>query len=188
MGKLIIITAPSGSGKSTIVSHLLNQFPKLAFSISATTRARRAHESHGKEYYFMNTPTFVRYIHQRRFVEWEEVYPNQFYGTLKSELKRLWQLNKHIVFDIDVKGGGDLKRMYPKNSLAIYIKPPSLEDLRLRLEARKTETPEKIIMRLERAKMEMQYENKFDAVILNADLEQAKQEAELLVSKFIHGQ
>jgi len=188
MGKLIIITAPSGSGKSTIVNHLLDQFPKLAFSISATTRPRRPHENEGKEYYFLNTPTFVRYIHQRRFVEWEEVYPNQFYGTLKSELKRLWQLNKHIVFDIDVKGGSDLKRMYPKNSLAIYIKPPSLESLRLRLQARNTETPEKIALRLERAQMEMQFENSFDAVVLNEDLNQAKQNAQMLVDKFIHGQ
>lgn len=188
MGKLIIITAPSGSGKSTIVSHLLDQFPKLAFSISATTRSRRPHEMEGKEYYFLNTATFVRYIHQRRFVEWEEVYPNQFYGTLKSELKRLWQLNKHIVFDIDVKGGSDLKRMYPKNSLAIYIKPPSLQDLRLRLEARKTETPEKIALRLARAEMEMQFENSFDAVVLNEDLNDAKQQAQKLVAKFIHGQ
>jgi len=187
MGKLIIITAPSGSGKSTIVSHLLDQFPKLAFSISATTRARRPHEKEGKEYYFLNTPTFVRYIHQRRFVEWEEVYPSQFYGTLKSELKRLWQLNKHIVFDIDVKGASDLKRMYPKNSLAIYIKPPSLEDLRSRLEARKTESPEKIAMRLKRAEMEMKFENNFDAVILNEDLESAKRQAQLLVAKFIQG-
>lgn len=188
MGKLIIITAPSGSGKSTIVSHLLDQFPKLALSISATTRARRPHETEGKEYYFLNTPTFVRYIHQRRFVEWEEVYPNQFYGTLKSELKRLWQLNKHIVFDIDVKGASDLKRMYPKNSVAIYIKPPSLADLRLRLEARKTETPEKIAMRLERATLEMQFENSFDAVVLNEDLQLAKTQTEQLVAKFIHGQ
>lgn len=187
MGKLIIITAPSGSGKSTIVNHLLQTFPRLALSVSATTRARRTYETEGREYYFIRPSEFVQYIRQGRFVEWEEVYPGQFYGTLKSELRRLWSMRKGIVFDIDVRGAKDLKRMYPKNSLAIFIKPPSLGVLRQRLEARNTETPEKIAVRMARATMEMSFETQFDALLINDDLETAKYESELLIEKFIHG-
>jgi guanylate kinase len=187
MGKLIIITAPSGSGKSTIVKHLLQTFPRLALSVSATTRARRSYEADGREYYFIPVSRFSQYLRQSRFVEWEEVYPGQFYGTLKSELKRLWALRKIIIFDIDVRGAKDLKRMFPKNSLAIFIKPPSLGVLRQRLEARNTETPEKIAVRMARASMEMDFENRFDAVVMNDDLETAKKEIELLIEKFIKG-
>jgi guanylate kinase len=185
MGRLVIITAPSGSGKSTIVHHLLDRIPSLSFSISATTRPKRTHEIEGKDYYFIDEKTFKQYIHQRRFIEWEEVYPGQFYGTLKSELHRLWTLKKSIVFDIDVVGATDLKRFYPEKSLSIYIKPPSLEILRQRLLARQTETPEKLELRVKRFSIEMEYENTFDTVILNDDLEKAKADAYRIVSKFL---
>ncbi len=153
MGRLIIITAPSGSGKSTIVNHLLKSFDQLSFSISATTRAKRTHEVSGKDYYFIDQHTFKQYVHQRRFVEWVELYPGQYSGTLKSELKRLWHQKKTIVFDIDVIGATNLKRMYPKKSITIYIKPPSIEVLRSRLVARGTETAEKLESRVKRATM-----------------------------------
>lgn len=187
MGKLIIVTAPSGSGKSTIVSHLLDTFPQLSFSVSAATRAIRPHEVEGKDYYFINEKKFKQYIHQRRFVEWEEVYKGQFYGTLKSELKRLWHNKKIIVFDIDVIGATDLKRIFPNKSLALFIKPPSIDALKQRLESRQTETPEKIAVRVQRATMEMKYEQKFDAIVVNDDLEHAKQNAVNIVRKFIEG-
>ena len=187
MGRLIIITAPSGSGKSTIVNHLLKSFDSLSFSISATTRTKRSHETDGKDYYFIDIDTFKKYEHQRRFVEWVELYPGQYSGTLKSELKRLWDQKKTIVFDIDVIGGTNLKRMFPEKSLSIYIKPPSIEILRERLVSRRTETPEKLEARMNRAIMEMEYENKFDAIILNDDLEKAKEEAFELVRKFLAG-
>jgi guanylate kinase len=187
MGRLIIITAPSGSGKSTIVHHLLKSFEQLSFSISATTRAKRAHEVAGKDYYFIDQHTFKQYVHQRRFVEWVELYPGQYSGTLKSELKRLWSQKKTIVFDIDVIGATNLKRMYPKKSLAIYIRPPSIEVLRSRLVSRGTETAEKLENRVKRAAMEMKYENTFDAIVLNDDLEKAKADASGLISRFLHG-
>ncbi len=187
MGKILIITAPSGSGKSTIVHHLLSEVNRTAFSVSATTRARRPGEEDGKDYYFISVEKFRQYIRQGRFVEWEQVYPGQFYGTLKSELKRLWALKKIILFDIDVVGATDLKRMFPKKSLAIFIKPPSLEILKLRLEARHTESAEKIAIRMKRAQIEIAYENKFDTIVLNDDLEKAKDDAVRLANKFIFG-
>ncbi|MEP7323640.1 MAG: guanylate kinase [Saprospiraceae bacterium] len=188
MGRLVIITAPSGSGKSTIVHHLLDNIPSLSFSISATTRPKRSHEIEGRDYYFIDDKTFKQYIHQRRFIEWEEVYPGQFYGTLKSELHRLWNLKKTIVFDIDVVGATDLKRFYPEKSLSIYIKPPSLEVLRQRLIARQTETPEKLELRVKRFAVEMEYEKTFDTMVLNDDLEKAKKDALEIVNKFINSQ
>ena len=188
MGKLVIITAPSGSGKSTIVNHLLDTIPSLSFSVSATTRPRRPHEIEAKDYYYIDVKKFKQYIHQRRFVEWEEVYPGQFYGTLKSELQRLWDQKKTIVFDIDVIGASDLKRFFPKKSLALFIKPPSIEVLRQRLISRQTESPDKIDIRVQRATMEMEYQDRFDAVVLNDDLEQAKRDAGSIVKKFILGQ
>lgn len=187
MGKVLIITAPSGSGKSTIVKHILANIPKTAFSVSATTRAKRPGETHGKEYYFITIAQFKKYIHQRRFVEWEQLYPGQISGTLKSEIKRLWAMKKTIIFDVDVMGATDLKRIFPKKSLAIFIKPPSLEVLKQRLESRQTESPEKIAIRLQRARLELSYENKFDAVILNDDLSLAQTQALELVNKFIFG-
>ena len=188
MGKLVIITAPSGAGKSTIVKHLLTAIPQLVFAISATTRAPRPHETQGKEYYFIHNDQFKQYIQQRRFIEWEEVYAGQFYGTLKSEFKRIWDIQKVVLDDIDVKGATDLKRVFPKKSLAIFIKPPSIEVLKQRLEARNTETPEKIATRIQRATMEMQYEDRFDTVLLNDDLEHAKAKAVNIVNRFILGQ
>lgn len=187
MGKILIITAPSGSGKSTIVRHLLSTIPQTAFSVSAATRSKRANEQDGKDYYFISVNSFKKYIRQRRFVEWEEVYPSQYYGTLKSEIKRLWRQKKTIIFDVDVIGATDLKRIFPKKSLAIFIKPPSLEVLKQRLENRHTETPEKIATRLKRAGQEIQYEHSFDAIVLNDDLHKAQAEAAVLANKFIFG-
>jgi guanylate kinase len=187
MGKLLIITAPSGSGKSTIVKHLLQSISKTAFSVSATTRLKRPGEIDGVDYYFISVAKFKSYIRQGRFVEWEEIYPGQFSGTLKSELKRLWAARKTILFDIDVIGACDLQKMFPKDCLSIFIKPPSLEVLRQRLEARKTETPEKIALRLKRAEMELGYESKFKKIILNDDLDQAKSDALRIANKFIFG-
>jgi len=187
MGKILIITAPSGSGKSTIVKHLLNTISATAFSVSAATRPKRINETNGVDYYFISAATFKKYIRQRRFIEWEEVYPGQLYGTLKSEIKRLWRQKKTIIFDVDVIGAKDLKRIFPRNSFAIFIKPPSLEVLKKRLEDRNTETPEKIATRIKRATMELHYEFDFDAIVLNDHLHNAQQDASDLANKFIFG-
>ncbi len=187
MGKILIITAPSGSGKSTIVKHLLNTISTTAFSVSAATRPKRNNETDGVDYYFITQATFKQYIRQRRFVEWEEVYPGQLYGTLKSEIKRLWKQKKTIIFDVDVIGAKDLKRIFPRKSFAIFIKPPSLEVLKKRLENRNTETAQKIATRIKRATMELNYEFDFDAVVLNDHLEKAQQDSLDLANKFIFG-
>ena len=186
MSKLVIIAAPSGAGKTTIVHHLLNEIDSLAFSISATTRARRPHEIEGKDYYFLSPEKFKRLIEQGEFVEWEEVYPNLFYGTLKSELNRLWSENKNIIFDIEVKGASNIKKAYPDNSLAIFIKPPSLESLLNRLVNRKTEDENSLRERIKRAKEEMTYETCFDRIVLNDELEKALQEATQIVNAFLN--
>lgn len=185
MGKLLIITAPSGAGKTTIVRHLLNTFDSLAFSISATTRPKRHYEEEGKDYYFLSKEAFEDLIQKDSFVEWEEVYPDLFYGTLKSEMERLWAENKHIVFDIEVKGATNIKKAYPENSLAIFIKPPSLECLVDRLKARNTENEDTLNERIERAKEELLYENNFDQVIVNDQLKTALLEAERVVNDFL---
>lgn len=171
MNKLIIFSAPSGSGKTTIVKHLL-QNPKLnlAFAISATSRLPRGTEQHGKEYYFLSIEEFKNKIEHHEFIEWEEVYPNCFYGTLKSEVERLWKDGKNIVFDIDVVGGLNIKKLFPKQSLSIFIKPPSIEELRNRLLKRQTEDEEKIQIRIEKAQTELAYADKFDVVIENDEL------------------
>lgn len=184
-GKMIIVTAPSGAGKTTIVRYLLDVFPDLAFSVSATNRERRAHEKDGVDYYFLSTASFENKIEQDAFVEWEEVYENQYYGTLKSEIDRLWKLGKHIIFDIDVKGATNLKKLYPEQSLAIFIKPPSVEALLKRLQGRGSETPESLRKRIMRAKNELTFEDRFDAVVVNDVLENALKEARLLIKDFI---
>ena len=184
-GKLIVFSAPSGSGKTTIVRHLLNQKElNLDFSISATSRDSRGEEQHGKDYYFMSPEKFRQHIENDDFVEWEEVYENNYYGTLKSEVERIWSEGKHAVFDIDVVGGLRVKEKYPERTLAIFVKPPSLEEMERRLRARKTDSEEKIKIRVAKAEKEMEYALKFDVILINDDLAQAKKEAAELVSSF----
>ncbi len=185
MNKLIIVTAPSGAGKTTIVQHLLEQFGELAFSVSATNRGKREHEKDGEDYYFLSTPEFKRLVAENAFLEYEEVYDNQYYGTLKKEIERLWSLGKCIIFDVDVKGATNIKNAYPDESLSVFIKPPSKEILFERLKNRKTETPESLKKRIQRAAEELTYENKFDKVVLNDDLSKALVQARELVSDFL---
>lgn len=184
-GKLIIFTAPSGAGKTTIVRHLLAKYDFLDFSVSATNRKRRPHEIDGKDYYFLNTDDFKRLVHQGAFLEHEEVYANQFYGTLISEVERVWAKGKHVVFDIEVKGATNIKKAFPDNSLAVFIKPPSPEVLFERLRNRKTETPESLRKRIARATVELTYENTFDTVLLNDDLDVALADAEKIVENYL---
>ncbi|WP_311322193.1 guanylate kinase [Capnocytophaga leadbetteri] len=187
MNKLIIFSAPSGSGKTTIVKHLLSLAPlNLAFSISATSRAPRGEEVHGKEYYFLSAEEFKQRIADNDFLEWEEVYQNYFYGTLKSEVERLWAMGKNVVFDIDVAGGLRIKKQFPNQTLAIFVEPPNIAVLEERLRARQTETEEKIQMRLDKAAQEMATAHLFDVIIKNDDLPRALQEAEDLVTDFIN--
>ncbi len=185
MSKLIAFTAPSGAGKTTIVRHLLNKFPNLAFSVSATTRQARPNEVDGEDYYFMSPEAFKRLIQEKAFVEWEEVYADQFYGTLRSEIERLWRQNLHILFDIDVKGALSIKQAYPEATLVIFVKPPSEKVLLERLRGRRTEEPENLKKRLQKATEELQYENSFDKVLINDDLSEALREAEKIVTDFI---
>ncbi|MCB0557876.1 MAG: guanylate kinase [Lewinellaceae bacterium] len=185
MSKLLLFAAPSGAGKTTIVHHLLNQFGELEFSISATTRPQRPHEEDGKDYYFISRERFQELIRQGAFVEWEEVYEGLFYGTLKSEVERLWAEGKHIIFDIDVKGAMNIKKEYPREALAVFVKPPSMEALEKRLKARRTEDEHTLKKRLARASEEMAYENKFDRVLVNDVLKEALATAEQIVESFI---
>ncbi len=184
-GKLILFTAPSGAGKTTIVRHLLKRFEFLDFSVSATNRARRPHEVDGKDYYFLSTEEFQTRIEQGAFLEWEEVYDGQYYGTLFSEIERVWASGKHIVFDIEVKGATNIKKTYPDNSMAVFIKPPSPEILFERLRNRKTETEASLRKRIARATLELTYENNFDKILVNDILDVALKEAEDLVIDFI---
>jgi guanylate kinase len=185
-GKLIIFSAPSGSGKTTIVKHLLNTNPNLGFSISACTRDKRGrNEEHGKDYYFLTPDDFKKKIDNNEFVEYEEVYQGAFYGTLKSEIERLWSIGKHVIFDVDVKGGLNLKKYYGDRALAIFVKCPSMEVLEQRLRSRKTETEDSISTRLFKVKFEMGFENQFDVTLLNSDLDQALKDAQALVDNFI---
>ncbi|MCB9081490.1 MAG: guanylate kinase [Lewinellaceae bacterium] len=184
-GKLIIFTAPSGAGKTTIVRHLLQVFPELAFSVSATTRAPRPHEEEGRDYYFLSAERFQQRIAEGAFVEWEEVYPGRYYGTLHEELERLWKRGKSIIFDIEVKGATRLKKAYPTNSLAIFVKPPSKETLFERLRNRATEDAESLHRRMERAEEELGYENNFDYILVNNRLPETLEEAERVVGHFL---
>ncbi len=185
-GKLIIFSAPSGSGKTTIVKHLLTKFPNLGFSISACTRDRRGrNEEHGKDYYFLTPEEFISKIDEQAFAEWQEVYPGGFYGTLKSEIERVWASGKHVIFDVDVKGGVNLKKEYGDKALSIFVKAPSIEELERRLRERGTESEEKISARVFKMKFEMSFQDHFDVVLLNEDLDTALNEAEALVTNFI---
>ncbi len=182
--KVIIFSAPSGAGKSTIVGHLLKKFPFLEFSVSATSRKPRGAEVDGKDYYFFSTDQFERKIANGEFVEYEEVYAGSYYGTLRSEVQRIWDKGNIIIFDIDVKGGVNLKKLYAANALAIFIQPPSVEELRNRLVGRGTDTPEAIERRVAKAEEELTYADKFDTVIVNDNLEQALAQAEQIVEDF----
>lgn len=184
-GKCIIFSAPSGAGKTTIVHHLLGKIPQLEFSISACSRDPRGNEEHGKHYYFLGIESFKKKIDEGAFLEWEEVYTDNFYGTLISELERIWSLGKTVIFDVDVVGGLNLKQIIGNNALAIFVQPPSYEALESRLRFRSTETEEKIAMRLEKAQIELTRAPEFDVILLNDDLGKACKEAEELVLKFI---
>ena len=172
-GKAIIVCAPSGAGKTSIVKQLLSELPRLSFSVSACSRSRRENEVHGKDYYFLTADEFRTRIQRGEFVEWEEVYPGNFYGTLKSELERIWNEGRIPIFDVDVKGGISLKTYFGSNALAIYIRPPSIEALESRLRKRGTETEETLRKRLDRAEFELGFANNFDLAIINESLEQA---------------
>jgi guanylate kinase len=184
MSKLIVLTAPSGAGKTTIVRHLLKTFDDLAFSVSATTRRQREGEVDGRDYYFLSEAEFRTKIKEQAFVEWEEVYQGQFYGTLKTEIERLWQAGKHIIFDIDVQGALNIKEHYPEQTLTIFVKPPSEEVLFNRLRQRNTETPENLRKRMEKASLELSFENKCDKTLVNDVLTEALAEAERIVQAF----
>ncbi|EJF54980.1 guanylate kinase [Saprospira grandis DSM 2844] len=183
--KLIIFTAPSGAGKTTIVKHLLKTRKDLAFSISACTRSQRYGEVNGMDYYFLSLQDFKRRIEADEFVEWEEVYENQFYGTLKEEVERLLALGKSVLFDIDVKGAVNIQKHYPERSLSIFVKPPSADTLFARLRGRKTEDEESLRKRIARASDELTYECKFDYTLVNDNLEVALAEAEKVAEAFI---
>jgi len=185
-GKLIVFSAPSGSGKTTIVRHLLkHEELNLEFSISATSRERRGNEVDGKDYYFLSFEDFKKKIKNDEFLEWEEVYRDNFYGTLKSEVERIWAMGKHVIFDIDVSGGLRIKRKYPDQTLAVFVKPPSIDELKIRLKKRQTESADKINMRIAKASAELATAPLFDAVLINEDLEKAFSEAYIIVSNFL---
>lgn len=185
-GKLIVFSAPSGSGKTTIVQHLLQEESlNLDFSISATSRDKRGQEIDGKDYHFISLQEFKNHIDQDDFVEWEEVYSNNFYGTLKSEVERIWAEGKHAIFDIDVVGGLRVKRKFPEQTLAVFVKTPSIEEMEKRLRARKTDTEEKIQERVAKAEREIKFAPDFDVILVNDNLETAKKEAVSIVKNFI---
>lgn len=186
-GKLIVFSAPSGSGKTTIVHHLL-QFKELNldFSISATSRDKRGKEIHGKDYYFISLKEFQKHIKNNDFVEWEEVYSNNFYGTLKKEIERIWALGKNVIFDIDVKGGLNIKSQYPEQTLAIFVQPPSITEMERRLRNRKTDSEEKIKERVLKAEKELKFAEDFDVILVNDELEIAKKNAYNLVNNFLN--
>lgn len=186
-GKLIIFSAPSGSGKTSIVRYLLKQEElKLEFSVSATSRKLRGTEIDGKDYYFISLDSFKKQIKADAFAEWEEVYTDNYYGTYKKEIERIRNQGKNVVFDIDVVGGLSLKKLYPKETLAIFVKPPSIKELENRLRNRKTDSEEKIQERLAKATEELGYEKDFDVVVINKDLDKARIEAYELVMRFIN--
>jgi len=184
-GKALIFSAPSGSGKTTIVKHLLTNNPDLGFSISASTRDKRGRtESHGKDYYFLTPGEFKKKIDDDEFVEWEEVYEGNFYGTLKSEVERVWKEGRNVIFDVDVKGGLNLKKYFGEKGLSVFVKVPSLDILRSRLNERGTESEESLSRRLFKANFEMSFQDQFDVVLINADLSTSLQEAQKLYDSF----
>jgi guanylate kinase len=185
-GKLLVFSAPSGSGKTTIVKHLLQQPDlNLEFSISAATREPRGQEVDGKDYYFMSIEQFKKHIKAEDFIEWEEVYRDNFYGTLKTEVERIWAKGKNVIFDIDVAGGLRIKSKFPQETLAVFVKPPSVDELKRRLKERSTESDDKINMRIAKAHVELATAPQFDTIIKNYDLDVAKAEAYELVKNFV---
>jgi len=186
MKKLLIFSAPSGAGKTTIVRHLLDTFPQLAFSVSATSRSKRGEEQESVHYYYLTEEDFRNKIRANEFVEWEEVYPGQFYGTLKKEIERLWSQGKVVVFDVDVIGGLTIKELYGDAARAVFIKPPSIKHLEKRLRDRDTDSEESMKKRVAKAERELTYGNRFDDIIINDDLERAKAKAEKVVREHLN--
>ncbi|MEM1137115.1 MAG: guanylate kinase [Bacteroidota bacterium] len=184
-GKILIFSAPSGAGKTTIVKHLLGINKCFTFSISATTRLKRLNEVHGKDYYFLSREDFLEKIGQQAFVEYEQVYEDIYYGTLKKEIQRIWDEEKHVLVDVDVKGGLNLKKQYGERALAVFVKPPNIATLENRLRQRKTESEEKLRERISKAEEEMAFEKFFDLILINDSLEKALEEAETIVNQFI---
>jgi len=185
VGKLIVISAPSGAGKTSIVHHLLKSMDELSFSVSACSREKRDNETHGKDYYFLGVEGFQNKIKEDAFLEWEQVYENQYYGTLKSEIERIWSEGKIVIFDVDVIGGLNIKKQYPKECLSLFIMPPSLEVLAERLLGRRSESDESLHKRLDKAEEEIAQNQEFDRVILNDDFEIACEETVEVITNFI---
>lgn len=185
-GKLVIISAPSGAGKTTIVNHLLSKGLGLEFSISATTRAPRGKEKNGKEYYFISSEEFRERIVNNEFTEWQEVYRDQFYGTLKNEIERIWSEKKHVIFDVDVKGGINLKNIFGNKAISIFIMPPSIKELEKRLLSRATDDRKRIKIRLEKAIKEIKLAQNFDNIVVNENLEQAQNDVYEIVKSFLN--
>jgi len=184
-GKLIIFSAPSGAGKTTIVRHLLDKNLNLEFSISATSRGKRHTETEGKDYYFLTPEEFKSKIEKGEFLEWEEVYPGTFYGTLKTEVERIRKSGKNVIFDVDVVGGSNIKKYFGNEALAVFVQPPSIEELRNRLISRSTDAPEVIEKRVAKAEYELTFSDQFDVIVVNKDLEKAFIEAEECIRRFI---
>lgn len=185
MNKVIIFSAPSGSGKTTLVRHCLKVFPELEFSISCTTRQPRGTEVHAADYHFISPKEFRQKIAEDAFVEYEEVYTDKYYGTLKSEVEKIWNQGKVVIFDVDVKGGISLKKYFGEQALSIFIEPPSIEELERRLTSRGTDDADTIKTRIEKAEEELTYAGEFDTIVINSDLDIAKKETESLIKKFI---
>jgi len=185
-GKLIVISAPSGAGKTTLVKALLSQKPNLVFSVSAASRDKRAHETDKKDYYFISVEEFKNKIEKGEFLEWQEVYPNQYYGTLLSEIDRIWASGNHVIFDVDVLGGLNIKKHFGSRAFTIFIKPPSMEHLQQRLQKRGTETEESLQKRLSKASFELSFEDQFDVVIVNDNIQTAQQEIVEAIEKFLN--
>lgn len=183
-GKVAILSAPSGSGKTTILKYLLKEDLNLEFSVSACNRNKRKGEVHGRDYYFLSTPEFMRKIKENAFIEWEEVYAGRYYGTLRSEIERIWNKGNNVIFEVDVKGGLKLKNVFGDQAVSIFIQPPSIEELRNRLFNRSSESPEEIESRIQKANEEMMYANEFDHVIVNNNLDEAKKETYRVIKRF----